>query len=148
MQKQKLYFNILTFEFPSENKTFYFSKDDIGKSHKIHKTLFPKEIDSIFPGLSNNGTDFIYTTFTSDNEEFKPLEVNFSYEYEDLIYRDYNRKINHYFRREKNKIVKVGFIKENQVWIFSKQLSTNQFDVYLKFSMKVQLKTVSKYPEL
>ncbi|NLO71781.1 MAG: hypothetical protein GX102_12735 [Porphyromonadaceae bacterium] len=148
MQKQKLYFNILTFEFPSENKTFYFSKDDIGKSHKIHKTLFPKEIDSIFPGLSNNGTDFIYTTFTSDNEEFKPLEVNFSYENEDLIKRYYNRKINHYFRREKNKIVKVGFIKENQVWIFSKQLSTNQFDVYLKFSMKVQLKTVSKYPEL
>jgi hypothetical protein len=47
---QKLYFNTLTFEFPSENKTFYFSKDDIGKSHKIHKTLFPKEIDSIFPG--------------------------------------------------------------------------------------------------
>ena len=133
MRKQKLYFLILTFEFPSENKTFYFSKDDIGKSHKIHKTLFPKEIDSIFPGLSNNGTDFIYTTFTSDNEEFKPLEVNFSYENEDLIKRYYNRKINHYFRRVKFKIVKVGFIKENQVWFFSYLLSTNQYDLYIKF---------------
>mgnify|MGYP006879663117 CR=1 FL=1 len=27
MQKQKLYFNILTFEFPSEKQTFYFTKD-------------------------------------------------------------------------------------------------------------------------
>ena len=44
MTDPKLYFNILTFEFPSENQTFYFSKDDIGKSHKIHKTLLPKEI--------------------------------------------------------------------------------------------------------
>lgn len=148
MTDPKLYFNILTFEFPSENQTFYFSKVDIGKSHKIHKTLFPKEIDSIFPGLSNNGTDFIYTTFTGDNEGFKPLEVNFTEENEDLVKRYYNRQINHYFRRVKEKIVKVGFIKENQIWIFSKQLSTPQFDVYLKFSLKVQFKTVSKYPEL
>lgn len=58
MTNPNLFFNILTFEFPSENKTFYFTKDDNGKGHKIHKTLFPKEIDSIFPGISNNGTDF------------------------------------------------------------------------------------------
>ena len=31
---------------------------------------------------------------------------------------------------------------------FLKQLSTTRFDIYLKFSIKVQLKTVSKFPEL
>ena len=148
MQEQNLFFNILTFEFPSENQTFYFTKDDNGKGHKIHKTLFPKEIDSIFPGISNNGTDFIYTTFSGEKEGFKPIEINFSEENEDLIKRYYNRQINYYFSRIKEKIVKVGFIKENQVWIHSKQFSTAQFDVYLKFSLKVKLKTVSKYPEL
>jgi hypothetical protein len=148
MNTRNLYFNILTFEFPSENQTFYFALDDIGKSHKIHKTLFPKQIDSVFPGVSNNGTDFIYTTFTGEKEGFKPIEINFSEENEDLIKRYYNRQINFYFSRIKEKIVKVGFIKENQVWVYSKQLSTAQFDVYLKFSLKVQLKTVSKYPEL
>lgn len=65
-----------------------------------------------------------------------------------MIKRYYNRQINFYFSRIKEKIVKVGFIKENKVWIYSKQLSTTQFDVYLKFSLKVQLKTVSNYPEL
>jgi hypothetical protein len=137
MNTRNLYFNILTFEFPSENQTFYFALDDIGKSHKIHKTLFPKQIDSVFPGVSNNGTDFIYTTFTGEKEGFKPIEINFSEENEDLIKRYYNRQINFYFSRIKEKIVKVGFIKENQVWVYSKQLSTAQFDVYLKFSLKV-----------
>ncbi len=148
MQKQNLFFNILTFEFPSENQTFYFALDDIGKSHKIHKTLFPNEIDSVFPAISNNGTDFIYTTFTGEKEGFKPIEINFSEENEDLIKRYYNRQINFYFSRIKQKIVKVGFIRENQIWIYSKKLSTTQFDTYLKFSLKVQLKTVSNYPEL
>lgn len=148
MNAQNLYFNILTFEFPSENQTFYFTKDETEKGHKIHKTLFPNDIDSVFPGVSNNGTDFIYTTFTGEKEGFKPIEINFSEENEDLIKRYYNRQINYYFSHILKKVVKVGFIKENQVWIYSKKLSTTQFDVYLKFSLKVQLKTVSNYPEL
>jgi hypothetical protein len=35
MQKPNLFFNILTFEFPSENQTFYFSKENTGKSQKL-----------------------------------------------------------------------------------------------------------------
>lgn len=45
MTKQNLFFNILTiltFDFPVENQTFYFAKDDIGKSHKIHKMALEK----------------------------------------------------------------------------------------------------------
>lgn len=146
MSTQNLLFNILTFDFPSESQTFYFSKEASGKGHKIHKTLFPKGINSIFPGGSD--TDFIYTTFTGEREGFKPIEINFSEENEDLIKRYYNRQINYYFSRTKENIVKVGFIKENQVWVYSKELSTAQMDVYLKFSLKVQIKTVSNYPEL
>ncbi|GBE16192.1 hypothetical protein BMS3Abin15_00004 [bacterium BMS3Abin15] len=52
MNNPNLTFNILTFDFPTENQTFYFARDDIAKSHKIHKSLFPKEIESIFPGIS------------------------------------------------------------------------------------------------
>ena len=148
MNNPNLTFNILTFDFPTENQTFYFARDDIAKSHKIHKSLFPKEIESIFPGISSDGTNFIYTTFTGEKKGFKPIKINFSEENEDLIKRYYNRQINFYFRAIKEKIVKVGFIKENQVWIYKKELSTEQFDIYRKFSLKVQLKTVSEYPEL
>lgn len=42
MSEQNLYFNILTFDFPSEKQVFYFSKEDIAKSHKIHKSIFPR----------------------------------------------------------------------------------------------------------
>lgn len=70
MEQQNLFFNILTFDFPQEEQTFYFAKDDIAKGHKIHKTLFPKEIDSLFPGISNNCTDVIFTTFTGKQEGF------------------------------------------------------------------------------
>ena len=108
MNTQNLTFNILTFEFPSENQTFYFSKDDIGKGHKIHKTLFPNAIDSIFPGVNKDGTDFIYTTFTGEKEGLKPLEINFPKENQDLIKRYYNRQINHYFSHILKKAVKVG----------------------------------------
>jgi hypothetical protein len=148
METQKLFFNILTFEFPSEKQTFYFSKEDTGKSQKLHKSIFPREIDTLFPGVSNNGTDFIYTTFTGENEGFQPLEIDFTTENEDLIKRFYDRQINYYFRKLKEQIVKVSFIKDNQIWIYSRKFSTPQFDAYMKFSIKVQFKTVSKYPEL
>lgn len=52
MNAQNLYFNILTFDFPEENQTFYFTNDDNGKGHKIHKTLFPNEIDCVFSGVN------------------------------------------------------------------------------------------------
>lgn len=63
MSEQNLYFNILTFDFPSEKQLIYFSKEDIAKSQKIHKSIFPKEKDSLFPGISSNCTDFAFTTF-------------------------------------------------------------------------------------
>ena len=66
----------------------------------------------------------------------------------DLVKRYYNRQINYYFRVIKEQIVKVGFIKENQVWIKSRFGRATQWNIYEKFSLKVQLCTVSKYPEI
>jgi hypothetical protein len=80
MQKQNLFFNILTFDFPAENQTFYFAKDDIGKSHKIHKSLFPNKIDSFFSGIGSNGNEFIYTTFSGEKKGFLPLSIDFTTE--------------------------------------------------------------------
>ncbi|MGQ1910992.1 Piwi domain-containing protein [Marinifilum sp. RC60d5] len=148
MQEQNLFFNTLTFDFPSEKQTFYFSKDDIGEGHKIYKSLFPDNIDSIFPGLSNSDTEAIFTTFTGKVDKFLPLSIDLEKENPDLIKRYYNRQINYYFSKVIDQIVKVGFIKENQVWVHDPRQSTSEFKIYKKFSLKVQLKTLSKYPEL
>jgi hypothetical protein len=148
MCKENLFFNILTFDYPTENPVFHFSKDENSRCHKIHKSLFPKEIDSIFPGISNDCTDCIYTTFTGEKEGLLPLDIQLDKDNPDLIKRYFNRQINYYFRAIKKQIVKVGFIKENQIWLHDPMQSTSQWNVYKKFSLKVQLETVSNYPEI
>ena len=148
MDEKSLIFNIITFEFPSENQTFYFSKEYIEKSVKIYKNLFPKEIESIFPDINNDNTDFIYTTFNEKKEDLKSIDINFSDENEDFIKKYYNFKINFYFKHIKKLIVKKSFINDNQIWIPDPQKSSSSINVYKKFSIRVQFKTVSNSPEL
>ncbi len=148
MSSQKLHFNILTFDWPKENLIFYFSKNDDGFSSRIHKTLFPKSISSIFPDIHSEKLEFLYTTYTYKKEGFTPLEIDASCENPDLIKKYYNRQIHHYFRKVKKLIVKRGFIGENQIWTLSKKVTNDTFNIYEKFSFKVQLCTVSQFPEL
>lgn len=148
MQNQNLYFNILTFDFPQKEQTFYFSKEDIEFCKPIHKSLFPREIETIFPGVTTDGTDFIYSTFDYAKEGFTSLSIDFNSENQDLLRKFYNRKINHYFRKIKEKLVRTGFIGQNQVWVYSNDLSDEQYEVYYKFSLKIQFANVSASPEI
>lgn len=142
------FFNVLTFPFPQENLTFYFSKEEISKSQKLHWTLFPNDIEAIFPNIKSDGTDFIYTTFTGEVEGFTPLSVNLATENKNLVKRYYDRQINYYFRAIKEQIVKVGYIKENQIWIPKPELNTRDFTIYEKYSIKIQIAQLSNTPEI
>jgi hypothetical protein len=148
MQLQSLFFNILTFDFPTGKQTFYFSLSEIGKCTRIHHTLFPNDIENIFPGIASDGTEFIYTSFDYAKEGFVPLAIDFKTENQDFLRRFYNRQINYYFRKELKQLVRTGFIGQNQVWVPAKKLSNNQFKVYHKFSLKLQFCNVSNHPEL
>lgn len=148
MGKNSLFFNILTFDWPKAPITFYFSDQDNGKSQKLHFTLFPNEAESLFPNVVRNSTNELYTTFTGETEGFQPLLIDFKTENPDLIRRYYNRQINFYFRSIQKQIVKVGFVKENQIWLKSRKNETSQWWIYERFSLKVQLNTVSKFPEI
>ena len=148
MQNQNLYFNILTFDFPEKEQTFYFSKEETEYCSRIHRSLFPREIESIFPGVTTDDTQFIYSTFDYPKEGFTPLNIDFEKENQDLLRKYYNRQIRHYFKKIKNQLVKKGFIGENQVWVYSNDLSDDKFDIYYKFSLKIQFQNVSPYPEI
>jgi hypothetical protein len=148
MSSQKLHFNILTFDWPKENLIFHFSKLETDRCQRIHKSIFPKGIEAIFPGISNNGTDFVFTTFTGEREGFKPCSINLKNEIPDFSKRYYDRQINYYFRAIKKQIVQVGFIKENTVWLPVPDAATEQFEVFEKFSLKVQICNVSTFPEI
>ena len=146
MPDQNLYFNILTFDLPTEEQTFYFSLEDVEFCRPIHRSLFPNEIESIFPGVTTDGTEFIYTSFDFPKEGFTPLSIDFSTENRDLLKRFYNRKINYYFKKVNEQLVRTGYIGQNQVWVYSNELSDNQYDIYYKFSLKIQF--ANNYPEL
>lgn len=155
MQQQNLFFNILAFDWPTAKANFYFGLEEIGHCQKIHKSIFPNNIESIFPGITTNGTECIYTTFAGEREGFQSMEIDIPNENPAFVKRYYDRQINYYFRVIKEQIVKVGFIKENQVWLPIAPLApTNEnsipspFDFYEKYSLKVQICSVSKFPEI
>ena len=147
MPAQNLLFNIVTFDFPKVDQCLYFSKIEEGRCHRLHWTLFPKDIESIFPGIKSSGTEFIYTTYNFEKEGFLPLVINFSKDNPNLVKKFYNRKVFLYFKKELKTIAKQGFINETIVWLPS-QDKAQLFNVYDKFSIRVQLCTVSKFPEL
>jgi len=145
---QDLFFNILTFDWPKKPVTFYFSLTDIEFCKRIHRSCFPNNIETIFPGITVNNTEFIYTTYEFAKEGFTPLVIDLKNENENLVKRFYKKEIKYYFQKIAKQIVRVGFIEDNQIWIKSKHGATDLYYLYEKFSIRIQLKTVSNYPEL
>lgn len=145
--KHNLFFNILTFNWPKNKIQFYFHKEEQSSYPRLHKRVFPNNIDSIFTGLTNSDQDFITTTYEGKTEGFTPLEIDFKTENPDLIKQYYNRKIKYIFQKKLEQVVKVNFIKENQIWVPA--ISNDaKYKIYDRFTIKVQLASVSNHPEL
>src|SRR5690554_7765 len=145
---QNLFFNVLTFDWPDKPITLYYSDNDNGMCQELYFTLFPNEAETLFPEIVRNSTNKLYTTFGYPAEGFKPLAVNLNNENPDLVKRYFNKQINYYFRNIAKKIIKTGFVNENQVWLKTTAGGTALYDIYEKFSLKVQISLVSNYPEL
>lgn len=145
---QQLFFNILTFDWPKELVTFHFYDEKVPGSIKLHNSLWPKDMETIFPDRKLDKEKVIYTTFTREKEGAKALPINFKQDNPDLIKRYYNREIFHYFQHVLKKQVRVGFVGENQIWISQKQLHETGYWLFNKYTLKVQLAQVSQFPEL
>lgn len=145
---QSLFFNILTFDWPKKNVPFYFHQVEQTSYPRLHRRVFPNNIDSIFPDLTNSDQKFIATTYEGDTEGFTPLEIDFKTENPDLIKQFYNRKLKYYFQKKRNQIVKTNFIKENQLWIPTISKEPKKYKVFDKYTLKVQLGHVTDFPEL
>ena len=145
---QDLFFNVLTFDWPKEPVTLYFSNESNDRCQDLYFSLFPNEAESLFPGLVRNSTNTLHTTFGYPAEGFQPLSIDLKNENQDFVKRYYNHQINYYFRKIAKKIVRTGFVNENQVWLKTSVGGTDLYDVYEKFSLKVQISLISDYPEL
>jgi hypothetical protein len=150
MNTESLFINTLAFEFPTEPKTFYFSKEDKeGVSlTKLSHQLFPCNIEEIFPDISNSDT--IYTSFDRKLDGFQPLSIDFGKDNFSFIKRYYNREIKHYFTT-KNILVEPTFIKDNQIWLKSNDTTAKKIKdcvVYDRFTIKVNFNHFLNKPEI
>lgn len=145
MTEPNLKFNALPFEWPNEKISFYFS-DIIAEGSKLHPSLFPNDIEKIFPKIKKDGTELLYVKFLTRHEDFKILNIDLKTENPHLVKRYYNRLLNQYFSQTLGLPVKVNFIKDNQIWILFE--TNDSCTIYDKFSLKIQLNILTDKPTL
>ena len=140
--------NILNFKWPNSAPTFYFSLEDIEGSHPIHKSKFSKQIKEAFPKTDLSSTDQIFTTFTQQIPDAPSIKIKLVDGRELRIYKQYlKHQLKNYFL-EKGYIVVKNFVRDVQVWMPSKKGNTADYNLYYKFSFKIQFAKLTDLPEL
>src|SRR5690554_515514 len=157
-------FNILTFAHPKEDLTFYYTIVAQDNLTRIGYRAVPAEVIEKF-----GQQDYYYTSFEKELEGFFPVtkSVSPSYETKENEYGEsksyriensglsisilkayYNSQIHHYFR-SRGFLVKPNFIRDTEVWLPSQKYdNTKQYNLYDRFSLRVQFKTVTNQLEL
>tara|TARA_R110002033_G_scaffold159194_1_gene195493 strand:+ start:13425 stop:15524 length:2100 start_codon:yes stop_codon:yes gene_type:complete len=157
-------FNILTFSHPKEELTLFFTNVENESLTRVYHSLVSDEVIEEF-----GEQEHYYTSFAEEIEGFYPVTkaVNPSYETKEdekgeersyrvhnsglsvsILKRYYNAQIHEYFKG-KGFLVKPNFISDTEIWLPSKKYDkTGQFNLYDRYSLKVQFKTVTKQLEL
>lgn len=164
MEAEKLFLNILNFEYPQNQIKFYFSdKDDAMHKSTLLKSpvLVPKEVKQTakYSNLFSNGKGMkLYTTFDTPTEGFDPIDIDFNdIENENLIKRYYNRKLTKYFQQYEGVITTTsGITRDLQVWTRTNetpiivQYNNNSYNIYHldRFTLKVRFDNYNHKPYL
>lgn len=140
--------NILNFKWPSSTPTIYLSLEDIEDSHPIHWSKFSKQIKEAFPDTDLSQVEHIYTTLTQEIPNAPSIKINLTNGKELRIYKQFlKHQLKTYFL-EKGYIVVKNFVRDVQVWIPSKNGNTADYNLYYKFSFKIQFAKLTDLPEL
>lgn len=140
--------NILNFKWPNSAPTIYLTLEDIEGSHPIHKSKFSKQIKEVFPNTDLSTTDQIFTTFTKQIPNAPKIKINLVDGRELRIYKQYlKHQLKNYFL-EKGYIVVKNFVRNVQVWMPSLKGNTEHYNLYYKFSFKIQFAKLTDLPEL
>lgn len=146
-KKQELFFNALTFQLPKEPTILYFSEEEGEDLNRIYHDLVPDHVlETMFP--DGDVPEHIYTSFAVEKEGTQGFEIDLNTCSYSLAKRYATNQLVRYFSDVVKVPFKSGFIDELQVWIKSKNSSKPQFDEYLKFSLKVQFRHLSKEAEI
>lgn len=158
--KEELFINTLTFSYPKEAVTCYFSSDDDEqkKSEMMkHESVFPKELKSCSLYEGCGSTDIIYFS-TEPMARFSPIAIDFTDEdNENFVKRYYNSCLKKYLAQfDELMFTQSGITRDLQVWVQSQQPPTLvsfkgqnvkvwQID---RFTLKVRFDTFNHHPYL
>ena len=155
-------FNLVTFIHPSEEYTFYFTKDETeGLCRIFHKlvpyevikkfgeqkhfyTSFTNQLDSFYPVTKKSHPTY-KTKINEEGEEISVKEENTSFSIS-ILKRYYNSLVHTYFK-SLGHLVKPNFIDDTEIWI-SGQRSNSEYTFYERITIKVQIAKVTRQPEL
>jgi len=161
------YFNILTFEQAQDELTLYFTNVENENLTRVHRNLVPDEVIENFEEVEEH--KFYYTSFDIEMEGLFPVTKLIKYKFEaqvdeygeeryrkvhnsafktSLLKRYFNAQVHNYFKGE-DFLVKPNFIRDTEVWLPSnKHEQTGLFNLYDRYSLKVQFRSVTKGWEL
>jgi hypothetical protein len=146
--EENLFLNTLSFEFPKEPVTFYFSLEDRTDRAltKLNHALFPQNIFDILRNITN--ADTLYTSFDREIGGFQPLSIHFAADNFYFVKRYYNREIKHFFNGQ-GILVEPTFIRDNQVWLQNKkEKAPKDCAIYDRYTVKVNFNHFFQKPKL
>ncbi len=146
--REHLKTNIINFKWPNSAPTFYFSLNDIEGSHPIHKSKFSNQVVKAFSDTDLSKTDEIFTTFTNQIPNAPSVKIKLVDGKELRIYKQYLKQQLRAYFQDKGYIVVKNFVGDVQVWMPSKKDNTEHFNLYYKFSFKIQFAKLTDLPEL
>ena len=147
MAKPNYFYNIIPFDPPFEELTLYFTDQELSEYHRAHIKLLPDEVVTHFQE-NNPDLEFLYTSFTDSIEGFVAFTLEKSQLSTSLQKRYFTWLIENYFQIQMELPIRIGFINECQVWVPTPKQDTEQFHLYIKFSIRLQFATVTDRFEL
>ena len=160
MTKKALFFNSLSFRFPSEPVKCYFStEDDDSKKSDMLKSriLFPKELKALPQFCGIGGLDSLYTTYDKHCEGFLAVGIDFNaIENENFVKRYYSWKLKRLLsKHEELMFTQSGITHDLQVWAYNGQYQyVEYFGCQAKlfnlerYTLKVRFDALNGHPYL
>ncbi len=140
--------NVLNFHWPKTLPTFFLTLEEIEGSFPVHKSKFSKQIKECFNDEDITSKDEIYTTYDKPLQDAPSIKLNLTNRKELRIYKQFlKHQLREHFRN-KGYIVGKNFVRDVQVWLPSSNENTEHYNLYYKFSFKIQFQKISELPEL
>lgn len=144
------HFNIIPFQNDKKQVEMRFITQERKGWERINVSQIPDEAQTFFT-IEDDTKPYVYTDFlaeTTDDPNVKMITIDLD-ENKTIARLYYTSLIQDYFKRKAD-IVNYNFLKDTEVWIFDStdERYSHHFDIYKKFTLRVQYDWESTTPEL